>query len=739
MTDRTIRVVLDTSGITAGARGARGPLRGLQRQTGLVSNGFKAATRAAQGLFAVLGARQILRTANTFAELQNSLRVVTDSTEELNSANARLFEIAEATRTPIEATIRLFSRASIAADELGASQEDLFRLVEITGQALAVQGGAASESSGALRQLSQAFSSGIVRAEEFNSILEGAFPLAQAAARGFDEAGGSVGKLRNLVVEGKVSSEEFFRAILKGGESLSVQFEQTIPTVGQALTNLNSAFIGFIGQLDTAGGFTAALAQSILDMASGLSTLGDALTGNLDPSEDLSENFTQLAIGFIGAGAALQALIDLIILGKDNFVAFGEAIGGTAAGLAAVVRGDFSEAGNIFKEVFGDTVDDVQLNITDFFESFASNVDRASAKISGVLLPSFRSAKDALDFADVDTDKPLVNPNAAEDLADAADEIADFQAALTQATRELEIQVEAGDDAAEAILQYRGELELAAEAQEIFGELVPTEEVDELRAAFVLFGEEALAAQIALREEIEASELAETFEEQIEALEEEILLLGASNEAIAINAEVRALAAGATEDQADQIRKLTETLLEEKDALDDVLPTLQDFFDDVAATAETTLTGIIADPLNEGLDELPFKFAQLLQQLAAEALAAEVFEILGSLGGGGDGAGGIASFIGGLFGGSFQGGGTVRGGQPILVGERGPELFVPPGSGSIEPNININQAAQAPPMVNVINVIDPADIPSGIETPEGAAAIINVIQNNPEAIRRVLG
>jgi tape measure domain-containing protein len=737
MTDRTIRVVLDSSGVTRGARGARGALSGVQKQTGLVANGFRQAANAAKGLFAVLGARELIRTANTFQQLQNSLRVVTDSTEELNAANTRLFEIATATRTPIEAIVTLFSRASIAAEELGASQEDLFKLTEITGQALAVQGGSAQEASGALRQLSQSFSSGVVRAEEFNSILEGAFPLAQAAARGFDEAGGSVGKLRNLVVEGKVSSEEFFRAILAGGEVLEEQFGQAIPTVSQALTNLNTSFIGFIGQLDDAGGFSMSLASTILEVGEGLAVLGNALTGNLGPLDETSSGFNTFAISLITVGSALGVVFDLLALGKDFFVAFGEGLGGVAAGVVQLAKGNFSEASAIFADTTA--FDKATLGTTDFFESFAANIDGASLKISEVLIPSFRTAAEAAeDLSDVDTDKPLVNPNAAEDLADAADDITDFQAALTQATRELEIQIEAGDDAAEAILQYRSELELAAAAQEIFGELVPTEEVDELREAFVTFGEEALAAQVALREEIESAELSETFQDQIEALEEEILLLAASNEAIAVNAEVRALAAGATEAQAARIRELTEALLEEKDAAADALPTLQDFFDDVSDASETTLSGIIADPLAEGLDEIPFKFAQLLQQLAAEALAAEVFDILGNLGGGG-GGGGFLGFLGGLFGGGFQAGGTVRGGQPILVGERGPEIFTPPGSGSIDPNININQAAQAPPMVNVINVTDPADIPSGIETPEGAQAIINVIQRNPEAVRRVLG
>ncbi len=737
MTDRTIRVVLDSSGIAAGARGARGPLGGLQRQSGLVASGFKAAARAASGLFAVLGAREIIQTANTFQQLQNSLRVVTDSTEELTQANDRLFEIAQATRTPIEATVTLFSRASIAADELGASQEELFKLTEITGQALAVQGGSAAEASGALRQLSQSFSSGIVRAEEFNSILEGAFPLAQAAARGIDEAGGSVGRLRNLIVEGEITSQEFFQGILAGGEILEEQFGQAIPTVSQAMTNLNTAFIGFIGQLDTAGGFTMTLAETILEIAEGLSVLGDALTGNLDPLEETSAGFNTFAIALITVGSALGVVFDLLALGKDFFVAFAEGLGGVAAGIVQLAKGNFSEAAAIFGD---DTAfENAQLSTTDFFESFAENIDGASLKISEVLIPSFRKVREEAEAtSDVDTDKPIINPNAAEDIADAEEALLEFQAALNQQTAELAIQATAGDEAAEKIAQFRAELELAAAAEEIFGDLVPTEEVMALRDAFIMFGEDALASQIALREEIEAQELAETFQDQIEALEEEIELLGASNVEIALNAEVRALAAGATEEQAARIRDLTQALLDEKDIAADALPTLQDFFDDVSDTAETTLSGIIADPLQDGLDEIPFKFAQLLQQLAAEALAAEVFDILGSLGG--DGGGGFLGFLGGLFGGAAQAGASsVRGGQPILVGERGPELFTPPGSGAIESNVNINQAAQAPPTVNVVNVTDPADIPSGIETPEGAQAIINVIQKNPEAVRRVLG
>ena len=734
MTDRVIRIVLDSSGIITGVRQSQGPLGKLQRRSKTLTAGFQAAARAASALAVVLGFRELIRTADTFSKIQNSLRIVTDSTEELVTANERLFEIAQRTRSPLEATASLFSRASIAADELNATQEELFRITELAGQSIAIIGGAAAESSGALRQLSQAFSSGIVRGEEFNSILEGAFPLAQAAARGLDAAGGSVGRLRTLVIEGKVSSEEFFRAILKGGEGLSAQFEKTVPTVAQSIIVLNNAFISFVGKINEASGATASLAGFLIDIAGSLGTLADAVTGSLDDQDELTENMEQLAIAAIAAGAAITGLFGVLGVLGSLFKDVGREIGGSAAAIVAFFSGDFAQAARIQAEIVASSGENFKAATTDFLEDFSSTVDNASLKINDVLLPAFRKVREEAAEIVKEEIKAIVNPNAAEDLEDAADATQEFLEALRVSRGELAIQAQLGDEAAEAIRRFKEDTELAAAANEIFGDLVPTTQVTALTEAFIRQGEAGLAAQRALREEIETAELAATFEEQIEALEEEILLLGADNEAIALNAEVRALAEGATIDQAASIRELTEALLDEQDALADAGQTIEGFFEDVSETAEGTLSGILADPMQEGLDEIPFKFAQLLQQLAAEALASELFGILGSLGG--EGGGGFLGFLGGIFG--AQAGARISSSGPTLVGERGPELFTPASSGTITPNINIAQAAQAAPTVNVINVSDPADIPSGIETPEGEQAVINVIQRNPEAVRRLL-
>jgi tape measure domain-containing protein len=725
VTDRVIRIVVDPSGIQRGLRAGGAALQRFGGRVRGVGQRIFTLRNALVGVVGALGIRQLIRTADAYQQVQNRLRIVTDSTDELTAANERLFAIAQDTRQEFGATVSLFSRASIAAGELGASQEELFELVEITGQALAVQGGAASEASGALRQLSQAFSSGIVRAEEFNSILEGAFPLAQAVARGLDEAGGSVGRLRNLVIEGKVSSEEFFRAILKGGEGLGAQFAKTIPTVSQSITNLKNSFQFLVGGIDQATGATGAISVAIRDF-----------------SMFLDENREEII-------EWVNTTVEGVIVGGRAIFDFVTSLDTQLAGLVADVIGTTGVIG----ERFGAALEFVSFGqitgVREFFDEQVETAIGARAEIDAELKgieDRFLAFTDRLatreEFADPSAGEEFripVDPNAADDISEARDAIEEFGQALAEERAELELQAELGDDAAESIQRLREDFALAATEAEIFGELLPSEAVDELRENFQRLAEEGLEANRALREEIAAAELSQEFEDEIEALEEELLLLDANNMAIAINAEVRALAAGATEEQAARIRELTETLLDEKAALEDALPTLADFFEDVSESAESTLTGIIADPLQEGLDEVPFKFAQLLQQLAAEALAAEVFDILGNLGGGGGGGGGFLSFVGGLFGGGFQAGGTVRGGQPILVGERGPELFTPPGSGSISPNVNISQAAQAPPMVNVINVSDPADIPSGIETPEGEQAVINVIQKNPEAVRRLLG
>lgn len=85
-----------------------------------------------------------------------------------------------------------------------------------------------------------------------------------------------------------------------------------------------------------------------------------------------------------------------------------------------------------------------------------------------------------------------------------------------------------------------------------------------------------------------------------------------------------------------------------------------------------------------GFEDLRRVALTALADIAAGALRTD----LGALFGGGSGGGllsGLASSVGSLFGSPGRAtGGPVTSGRPYMVGERGPELFVPAASGRIE-------------------------------------------------------
>ena len=92
--------------------------------------------------------------------------------------------------------------------------------------------------------------------------------------------------------------------------------------------------------------------------------------------------------------------------------------------------------------------------------------------------------------------------------------------------------------------------------------------------------------------------------------------------------------------------------------------------------------------------------------------------------------------MGGGLGGLFQQGGFTPGRKPIIVGERGPELFQPSGAGRVTPGVPM-----APPEVNikVVNVIDPEEITAQMTGPSGEQAIINVLRRNRRTVRQMIG
>lgn len=205
---------------------------------------------------------------------QNALKVAGLSGQELSRVYDDLFEAAQRNAVPVEDLVTLYSRVAINQKELGVSTARLTTFSDNVAKALRVQGTNALEARGALLQLSQALAGGTVRAEEFNSIIEGVPTILQAVAAGMASTGGSVAKLRQIMLDGKLSSKEFFDAFERGAPLLDQKLKGSVFTIDQAITKFNNALQDTVGKIDSVAGVSGSLVQVIGTLSTTVENLG---------------------------------------------------------------------------------------------------------------------------------------------------------------------------------------------------------------------------------------------------------------------------------------------------------------------------------------------------------------------------------------------------------------------------------------------------------------------------------
>lgn len=248
--------------------------RTLERQASAIGAAMKAMAGTIAAAFA---GKEAIAAADSYARFTNSLKVAGLEGDRLKEVQEQLYQSALKNGLGLEAMGKLYGRISGSAKELGANQEQLMKFTNGVSAALRVSGTSTEEAGGALLQLSQMLGGTQVQAEEFNSLLDGARPILEAVARGSDKFGGSVGKLRAAVKDGKVTSKEFFDAFLKGSASLEAQAAKAPLTVAASLQNLQTALTKYIGEADQAHGTSEKLTFAINKIAENMDVFAKSL------------------------------------------------------------------------------------------------------------------------------------------------------------------------------------------------------------------------------------------------------------------------------------------------------------------------------------------------------------------------------------------------------------------------------------------------------------------------------
>lgn len=288
----------------------------MKRSSGAIGNSLKGIAGTLGTLFT---GRELVGMIDGFTRLQNSLRVSGLEGQKLEVVQSRLLDLSSKYGVNIGELANLYGKSAQAASDLGATEGQLLQITEASAQALKITGTSAVQAQGALLGLTQALSSGTVRAEEFNQINEGGLrPLLQAAANA-ERFGGSVAKLRQAVVDGKFSSQEFYQAILGGSAELEGKASKATLTLAGAFEALTSRLTVYVGQSAQANGATAALAGGLQLLANNIDVLIPALA---------------LIATFVGTRMVAAA-----IAGSTAYAGFTATLAGTASASALATRG----------------------------------------------------------------------------------------------------------------------------------------------------------------------------------------------------------------------------------------------------------------------------------------------------------------------------------------------------------------------------------------------------------------
>lgn len=223
-----------------------------------------------------LSIHQVINYADSWTELQNRLKLVTESSVELNKATQAVYDIAQRTYQSLDATAQVYQRFADNADRLGLSQQKVAELTETVSKAVAISGASATAAQAALTQFGQALASGQLRGEELNSVMEQTPALAKAIADGM---GVSVGELRKKAQDGEMTIEKVIQALERAADSVDKKFATSVTTVSQGFTNLQSAMTKFIGEANQGTGATQLLTTGMTTLADNLSLVAKVVEG----------------------------------------------------------------------------------------------------------------------------------------------------------------------------------------------------------------------------------------------------------------------------------------------------------------------------------------------------------------------------------------------------------------------------------------------------------------------------
>lgn len=255
------------------------------------------ATAVITSMIAVLSVQKIISAADSFSMLEARISRFTDSASETASVMSKLTQYANASGSAMRDTASVFVQLSSSAQDLGKSQDQVLEFTRLITEIGYYGGSSSDELSNALRQMSQSFAGGIVRAEEFNSVIENTPEIARTIASGM---GISMGQLRQEMLAGKLTAEAVFDAILSQGGNVDALFAKMPRTVSAAMQTMENELTTLVGRLNQSEGATGGLSSGIDALSDVIRSASEHTEAIVTVTEALAAVYAAKLVGSIG-------------------------------------------------------------------------------------------------------------------------------------------------------------------------------------------------------------------------------------------------------------------------------------------------------------------------------------------------------------------------------------------------------------------------------------------------------
>lgn len=379
-----------------GARqGARDALRELDRVNakarqgtgrggGGGSGGGASLSGVVNTVVGLVSGKAFMDASDSWAGTRARLGLATDDDAMRDRSERFLFNSSQASGQDYSSFAETYLAFARSRDAMGMKNDDTLVLTDLVGKLMTIGNTSAQAQSAALLQFGQAMDLGVLRGAELTSVMSQAPRLAKAIA---DALGVSVGQLRELGEQGKITSKAIAVGILRQGEEIDEQFAQMPMTFGRAFTNIRDTFQRVSGQwneqyrlaerfnevaqvviqhLDKIVASIAAIAGAYL-ASSALEMLGTVLTKTF-------AGVVKALVVVARVGARVVGVIRWVTMSISAMGLVGSAV--VAALVAAVVAG--------------------ALFIRKHWQRISTFIAAAWAGVANVVAPAFRELKSSL-------------------------------------------------------------------------------------------------------------------------------------------------------------------------------------------------------------------------------------------------------------------------------------------------------------------------------------------------------